>query len=71
MSAIPIKVTHGKEIHRLTVPTGTPFATIQQRASLAFGLDEAIKLTCKDGEGDLISPTLSLTLRRPRSPCCT
>ena len=55
MSDVTIKITDRTDTRRFTVPTGTPYATIRQRASLAFGLDVAIKLKYTDDEGDLIT----------------
>eukprot|EP00964_Phaeocystis_antarctica_P005149 scaffold2807_cov60-Phaeocystis_antarctica.AAC.3 len=53
MPGIAIKFTHRTQTDRFTFPTGTPLATIRQRASLAFGLNEAIKLTYTDDAGGL------------------
>ena len=53
MSDITVKITHRTQTDRFAIPAGTPLATIRQRASLAFGLDEAIKLTYTDDAGGL------------------
>ena len=55
MSDITIKLTHRTQTDRFAISIGTPLATIHQRACLAFGLDEAVKLTYTDDAGGLIT----------------